>query len=192
MCKKRKFHCAEVRCFSACANVQKIMIFYCDKRRCFCTCAKREYFIAPRGDVLAHAKREDISLHQEEIFQRMLKERIFHCAKRRCFRACAKRWYFIAPRGDASLKHKVIIFHCTKRRCFSACAKRGYFIAPRGDVPEHAQRENISLRQDEKYLVMRKDRIAPRYVSVHAQREEVSTQPDNDGAIISSPRGKNN
>ncbi len=29
-------------------------------------------------------------------------------------------------------------------------------------------------------------------VSAHVQRKEVSTQPDNDGAIISSPRGKNN
>ncbi len=46
--------------------------------------------------------------------------------------------------------------------------------------------------QDEMYLLMRKDRIAPRYVSAHVQREEVSTKPDNDGAIISSPRGKNN
>jgi hypothetical protein len=89
------------------------------------------------------------------------------------------------------------IFHCAKRRCFSACAMRGYFIAPRGDVDSHAQREDISLCKEEMYLRMRKERIqyfiAPREdVYTHAQRKEVSTQPNNDGAIISSPRGKNN
>jgi hypothetical protein len=40
------------------------------------------------------------------------------------------------------------IFHCAKR-CFCACPKRGYFIAPRGDVFLHAQREDISLPQEE-------------------------------------------
>ncbi len=128
------------------------------KMRCICSCAKRGYFTAPRGDVSAHAQREDISLRQEEMFLPMRKKRIFRCAKRRCFSSYAIRGYFIAPRGNVpkhaqreniSLRQekmlqcmrKVTIFHCPKRRCFSSCAKRGYFIAPRGDVLAHVQRK---------------------------------------------------
>ncbi len=137
MCKKRIFHCAEVRCFSACANVQE-MIFYCTKRRCFCTCAKRGYFIVPRGDFSAHAQREDISLCQEEMFQRMCKERI-------------------APRGDASAHAQREEISLRQEEMFQRMCKER--IAPRGDVSAHAQREDILLRQEEMFQRICKERI---------------------------------
>jgi hypothetical protein len=59
----------------------------------------------------------------------------------------SSRGCFIAPR-DVSGHAQKMFFHCAITRCFCACAKRGYFIAPRGDVSAHAQREDISLRQE--------------------------------------------
>ncbi len=121
--------------------------------------------------------RDDILLRQEDMLLHMRKERIFHCAKRRCNFACPKRGYFVASRdvsawvqerklhcaGDFSEHMQEGIFHCAEVRCFSACAKRG-------------------LRQEEMFLLMRKERIyfiAPRGdVSAHAQREDISLPRD--------------
>jgi hypothetical protein len=89
---ERIFQCAKRRCFSTCAKrglreeemyllMRKERIFQCAKSKCFCACAKRGYFIAPRGDGSAHAQREDISLHLEEMYLRTCKERIFHAPR---------------------------------------------------------------------------------------------------------------
>jgi hypothetical protein len=85
-----------------------------------------------------HAKREDISLRQDEINLRMRKERIFHCTKR-CICSCAKRGYFIAPRGDVSV-HAQKGFVLVQKKMFLRMCQICYFITLRGDVAAHAQR----------------------------------------------------
>ncbi len=161
--------------------MRKERIFHCAQRRCFCACAKRGYFIAPRGDVSAHAQREDISLRQEEMFLRMRKRAyfivvrgdvsvhalgsLFHCAKRRCFCSCTKRFfiargYCISLRQGKMFQHMCKrILNCVKVKMFLRVSKREYFIAPRGDASAHVQREDISLRQEEMLIHMHKERI---------------------------------
>ncbi len=129
--------------------MRKERIFRCIKRRFFSACSKRGYFIVPRGDVLGHAQRDDISLRQEEMLH-----------------SNTKLSYFIAPRGDASVHaqredislrqeemylsmRKERIFHCAKMRSIWSCAK-------------------IGLRQD-MFLCMRKERKSLRSLTTTGQ-----------------------
>ncbi len=124
---------------------------------------KRGYFISPRGNVSPHEQREDISLHQE-VFLRKHKEGDSSLLQEEMFQRICKERIFIVLGGDVSAHVQEMIFPCTERRCIGACAKREYFIAPRGDVSAHVQREDISLRREEMYLHMPKREyfIAPR------------------------------
>jgi hypothetical protein len=84
---------------------------------------------------------------------------IFHGAKRRCICSCPRRGYFIAPRGNVS----------------AHAHREGIFIVPRADISAHGCREDISLRQEEMFQRICKERIASRVdVSAHAQREDIS------------------